>query len=450
MCFSERTTRHQGQPKRHYPFQWVLSPGLTLGCVLIAGFQATPGYAETLDEAWHIALASDHSVKSAQATTTSARQRVDAAASSRLPSLTLEAGYSAKTDPSAVDVSDLGLPVEAFQVDEKQSASYAASVAVPLYTSGRIHNRIKAAESQAEAAQLDESAVLQMLKLDVAEAYIAVLRARQDKIVADSQVDSLAAHAAETDSLFKQGLTDRNAVLSARVTLADARQQVIQAQNRVDLALSAYNRLLQRPLDTRASLEDPAPQNPPEALPKLIDRALAQRPEILSLTRQVETLQHQSAAERATNRPQLTLNGGYRYDQNKFQVNEGAWAVGVNLKWNAFDGGRSGHDSSAIAKQASALAESLADQRSKLGVAVRKTWLDLHESQSRLEVSQQAVAQADENLRVARSLFKRGMAKHTQVLDAEQLRTRTLNNHTQARYDHLMSAIRLRYELGEL
>jgi len=423
---------------------------LFISWIIIAALQATAGHAETLEEAWQIALAGDHSVKSAQATTASARQRVDAAASSRLPSLTLEAGYSAKTDPSAVDVSNLGLPIEAFQVDEKQSASYAANVAVPLYTSGRIHNRIEAADSQAQAAQLNEKAVLQALKLQVAEAYIAVLRARQNKIVADSQVDSLAAHAAETDSLFKQGLTDRNAVLSARVTLANTRQQVIQAQNRVDLALSVYNRLLQRPLDTSASLEDPAPQNPPGTFPELIDRALAQRPEILSLTRQVEALQHQSAAERAMNRPQLTLNGGYRYDRNKFQVHEGIWKIGVNLKWNAFDGGRSGHDSSAIAQQAGALAESLADQRSKLGVAVHKAWLDLHESESRLAVTEQAVAQAEENLRVARSLFKQGMDRHTQVLDAEQLRTRTLNNHNQARYDHLLSSIRLRYELGEL
>ena len=151
-------------------------------------------------------------------------QRVDAAESTRLPSLTLEAGYSAKTDPSAVDVSKMGLPVEAFQVDEKESYSYVANVAVPLYTSGRIRSRIEAADSQAKAAQLDESAVLQTLKLEVADAFIAVLRAQQDKVVADSQVDSLADHADETDSLFKQGLTDRNAVLSARVTLAASPQ----------------------------------------------------------------------------------------------------------------------------------------------------------------------------------------------------------------------------------
>ena len=450
MRLSEKTVRFRNETKRSHRSNRVPGPGPVLLCTLMLSLQSTPAHTETLDEAWRIALASDHSVRSAQATTTSARQRLDAAAATRLPRLTLEAGYSAKSDPSAVDVSELGLPVEAFQVDEKESASYAANVAVPLYTSGRIHNRIAAADSQAQTAQLNEKAVFQALKLQVAAAYIAVLRARQDRIVADSQVDSLTAHAAETDSLFKQGLTDRNAVLSARVTLADARQQVIQAQNRVDLALSAYNRLLQRPLETSASLEDPTPEVAQDPLPVLINRALAQRPEILSLGRQVEALQHQSAAERAANRPQVSLSGGYNYDQNQFQVNEGIWKIGVNLKWNAFDGGRSGHDSSAIALQASALAESLADRRSKLGVAVRKAWLDLHESESRLAVTEQAVAQAEENLRVARSLFKRGMAKHTQVLDAEQLRTRTLNNHTQAHYDHLLSSIRLRYELGEL
>jgi outer membrane protein TolC len=409
-----------------------------------------PGYAETLDDAWEVALATDHSLRAAHWKIESAEQSLGAARSRLLPSLTVDGSYNAKNNPSTVNISELGLPVDQFPADEKQSLSYGANISLPLYTSGKIRHGIDAANYGVEAAHFQETSAIQDLKMNVAKAYIAVLRMRRAYATAESHVVSLEAHARDAENLFKQGLTDKNALLSSRVALADAKQQALQAKNDVDIAGATYNRLLGRELSLAVDPEEIEPLGVDTALPDLTRRALLQRPAVLALSHQAEALREQAAAERSTRGPQATLNGGYNHVENRYQVDEGVWSVNLGIQWELFDGGAKKHRSTAIARQADALTEIRDDLQSKIELEVREAWLELHESSERTEVTRQAVAQADENLKVARNLFKAGMATHTQVLDAERLRTTTYTNHDNAIYDHVIAGLRLRRTLGEL
>ena len=424
---------------------------LTVVVIFVVGLLIPiSGYAETLDDAWEVALATDHSLRAAHWKTESAEQNFAAARAQRMPSLTVDGGYNAKNNPSVVNISELGLPVGQFPADEKQSFSYGANISLPLYTSGKISHGIDAANHGVEAEQLHEATAIQDLKMNVAAAYIAVLRMRRAYTTAESHVVSLEAHARDTENLFKQGLTDKNALLSARVALADAKQQALQAKNDVDIAGATYNRQLGRELSLAVDPEEIEPVGTDLALPDLTRRALMQRPAVLALSRQAEALREQAAAERAGKGPQAKLSGGYNYDENRYQVNEGVWSVNLGIEWELFDGGAINHRSTAIARQADALMETRDDLQSRIELEVREAWLELHESRQRTEVTRQAVAQADENLKVARNLFKAGMATHTQVLDAERLRTTTYSNHDNATYDHVLAGLRLRRTLGEL
>jgi outer membrane protein TolC len=406
---------------------------------------------ETIEQAWEVALGADHSLRAAHRTTESAEERLGAARSQRLPTLAVHGGYSAKNNPSVVDISELNIPpAQQFQVDEKTSYSYGTSVSVPLYTSGRISHGIDATNYGVEAAQFEQVRTIQDLKMNVAEAYISVLRARRTYTVEESQVTSLQSHARVTENLFKQGLTDKNALLSAKVALADAKQQALQAQNDVDIANATYNRLLGRPLGQVVELEELQIEAAGGDLPDLTQRALQQRPAVLALSRQVAALREQAAAERSARGPQAALSGGYDYIENEFRVNEGVWSVNVGLKWELFDGGSTNHKSAAIARKADALLESRTDLESKVALEVHQAWLKLRESRERISVTEQAIVQADENLKVSRNLFKAGMVTHTEVLDAERLRTITSSNHNNAIYDTAIAGLRLHRTLGEL
>jgi outer membrane protein TolC len=319
-----------------------------------------------------------------------------------------------------------------------------------LYTSGRIRHGIDATNYGVEAAEFGEAQTIQDLKMNVAEAYIGVLRARHARTVSDSQVKSLQSHARVTENLFKQGLTDKNASLSAQVALADAKQQALQAQNGVDIANATYNRLLGRPLGQEVAPEELQMEVMDGDLQDLTRRAIQQRPALLVLSRQVAALREQAAAKRSVRGPQAALSGGYDYNKNDFQVNEGVWSVNLGLKWDLYNGGSTNHQSMAITRKAEALLESRIDLESKVALEVYQAWLKLHESRERTAVTDQAVAQADENLKVSKNLFKAGMVTHTEVLDAERLRTTTASNHNNAVYDTAIAGLRLRRTLGEL
>jgi len=362
----------------------------------------------------------------------------------------LEAGYTALNETPAAQVDLLGQSLQ-MPLAQKDSTAYRAMATLPLYTGGRITRGIDAATAGLEAARLGETADAQNLKLRVADAYVNVLRASRMLKVTESHVASLQAHAQDVGNLHEQGMVAKSDLLSVRVALADAQQRKLQVANGLDLACAVYNRLLGRPLDQPVSLDELSPEaTTPEPPPALTERALAQRSELAALARQIEAMRHQAAAVRGETAPQVALSGGYGYQANRYQVHPGQWMVTLGAKWNLFDGGVVGHRANAVERQAAALTEQRDELASLIALQVRQTWLDVQETRKRLIVTQSTIAQAEENLLVARDRYANGLSTHTEVLDAETLRTGSESNHATALFDAALAGLRLKRATGEL
>jgi len=148
--------------------------------------------------------------------------------------------------------------------------------------------------------------------------------------------------------------------------------------------------------------------------------------------------------------PQVALAGGYGYQENDYLVDEGQWSLTLGLQWNLFDGGVSNHKANAIVRQANALQEQYRDFSSIISLQVRQAWLDLQETQKRIQVTSKAIAQAEENLKVSKNRYSSGLATNTEVLDAESLRSKSQYNHANARYDRMLAILRLKRTIAEL
>ena len=405
--------------------------------------------AETLEQAWEAALAVDHQLKVVRENSGAAVENLQAAEAARLPRLSLQAGYTVLDNEPAAKA-NLGPAPMQFPVAEKNSLSWQAVATLPLYTSGRIRAGIEAADAALQASQTQETSETLALKLRVAEAYVNVLRARRGVAVAQSHVTSLASHARDVENLHGQGMVPRNDLLAAQVALADARQAAIKANNGLDLARSAYNRLLGRPLAQPVTLADLQPEPIADPLPQLTRRALEQRPELYTLQAQIHALERQAAAIRAESGPQLALSGGYGYQQNRYQLHEGQWRVELGMQWRLFDGGEVRHRAAATRRQAAALRAQYEDRKTLVALEVRRHWLAVGETRQRIGVTEQAVAQAGENLRVSRERYENGLATNSEVLDAETLRVRSEGNHANAIYDAVLAVLRLKRAMGEL
>jgi outer membrane protein TolC len=430
---------------KHSMKNFRLLPLVGLAAALLAGNAA----AESLQQAWDTALNVDRGLKASRENTAAASSLLEAAKSARLPNVALEAGYTALDNTPTAKVDFLGQSLQ-MPLAQKDSAAYRAMTTLPLYTGGRIERGIDAATAGMDAARLGEAADAQNLKLRVADAYVSVLRASRMLTVAESHVTSLQAHARDGGNRHEQGMVAKNDLLSVQVALADANQRKLQVANGLDLARAAYNRLLGRPLDQPVLLDDLSPGVTQLPLPALTEQALARRSELAAVARQIEALRHQAAAVRGETAPQVALSGGYGYQENRYQAHPGQWMVTLGAKWNLFDGGVVRHRANAVERQAAALTE----QRDELACVIarqgRQTWLDVQEARKRLLVTQSAIAQAAENLFVARDRYANGLATHTEVLDAETLRMGSESNHANALFDAALAELRLKRATGEL
>lgn len=418
-----------------------------------AGLLASgPVPAESLADAWRMALDADAAVAASRSETEAANAERRAASRARLPVLDVGGAYTQYRDAPRLDID---MPTGRFQSppvfrdDALTTAS--ADLSIPVFTSGRITGAIGAAKAGAAGAAALEARTVADTKLAVAEAYVGVLRARLALAAARSNVESLAAHERDVQVMYEREAVAQSDLLAVQVALANARQQELRARNGLRLATAAYNRRVGQPLDREPELEMPvAPPVPGATLQSLVADATNERPELAALAARRDGLREAAKVERAAALPQLALRAGYMHLGNQILDREDFASVGVALQWRLFDGGQVQARTAALRSRARAADQQLADLRSQIALEVESEYLNRQDATARVAVGKAAVAQAEENLRIARELYGSGLGTNTQVLDAEALRLTALRNRDDAALDEVIAAYRLERSTGEL
>lgn len=410
--------------------------------------------AEDLESAWQEALGYDPGLQASRDQVSAAAKDLAASKALRLPTVGASAGVSRFNEAPEFDFSGAGVAASLPLFGDEYMRTVDARVTMPLYTGGSVKYGISAAQATLSARSSQSEAGTQQVKLAVARNYIDVLRAKRALAVADSAVTGLAAHVADVQDMFESGAVARNDYLSAAVSLADAKQRLLQANNALDLANAAYNRALGRDLGAPVDLDENLPgvnvQLELDSLESLTAVAIAGRQELGSIQAAAEAFRSQAQATRGKTRPQLALTGGYTSLQNDFLNRDDFWMVGVGVQWNVFDGGQSRNEASALSYRAQALSRERANLQSFIELEVRQAWLRWQETQERTRLTERAVEQADENLRVVRDRYRNGEGTNTEVLDAEMLRTLSRSNFDNAEFDARLALYELARGVGRL
>ncbi len=396
----------------------------------------------TLDEAWQEALVADGRLQAADAEQQAAAHLTAAAEAEYRPSLKLNAAYELRTDELAYRIMPPIAPVPIDQpFMQREFFEFGAQLRVPLYTGGRLAHGVEAAAHGAHAAGAERETRLLDLRYRVAQEYVGVLRAQDERTVARTYLDNLKAHLADVRALHREGRAPRNDVLSAEVAVSDAEHTLVVATHGLDAARAAYNRRLGRPLATTVDLK-PLQFRPFRAeLESATEKALSYRPELARLASDVAALCHRSEQARAARKAQVYAEGVYGFRENQYQDPQGIGAVRLGVDWNLVDFGRSEHRAESLAWRSQAMQRRFDHLASTIRLQVRRAWLHLDETRHRVEVAQNALGQADENARVTRSRYKNGLATNTDVLGAELLRVRTYRNYNHALYDAILAVM---------
>ncbi|MDO5565501.1 MAG: TolC family protein [Planctomycetia bacterium] len=272
---------------------------------------------ETLEAAQERAVSMSRKLQASGYKTDSARQKIAAARGVGLPKLAnTTVAMALNEEPvvtSEADLSQLihGLPPIQVNtpVAEKEFAASVTSVTIPLYLGGRVRAMVDSATALTSALQSGQQIDELDLRLKVAETYFMVLRVRSLLQIAQEAERTAAAHLKDAKRYFETGLVTKNVLLAADVAYSNTRQDVVKANNAVQLVQAAYNRLLWRNLQDPVSLADmdiPVLSGPLEPLTGMAVRC---RPELAALAAESQALAAQGRVQQANVLPQVALVG---------------------------------------------------------------------------------------------------------------------------------------------
>jgi outer membrane protein TolC len=143
--------------------------------------------------------------------------------------------------------------------------------------------------------------------------------------------------------------------------------------------------------------------------------------------------------------------GNYEINNNQFASDgQGSWSVGVVLNLNLFNGGA---DRARIAEAQANYQRALAQRErlgSAIGLEVHDAFLAHQTARDRVGVARDAVAQAEESLRIVQDRYDSGLTTIVELLDSEMALTAARTNLTRTLYDATVSQARLDLSLGRL
>lgn len=412
------------------------------------------GSTETLESAWRQALAADAELAASGANAESARASERAAQAGRWPTLELSASYTRFADAPALSVLTPDFSFASPRIfDNDDMVMGGAQLQLPLYTGGSLAAGIQAASSMRVAAEAHEQAAAAALKLDVARLYIELWHTRKLRSAAEAAVDALRAHTAAVEAMVASELRSRADLLATKVALAGAEDQLLRAQHAMALASGAYNRRLGQPLDRDPPLTESLPavrDLRAEALSALQSRALAQRAELAAASAGRDALAQQSRAEQGKRLPQFALLAGYQHLESTILDREDFSMIGIGMQWSLFDGGQARGKAAALRRASEAAEWQRKSLASAIELEVQQYWLGVNSADTRLRVARSALAEADENVRIARELYEVDMIANSQVLEAVALQQSAAAQASRAAMDTVLARIALLRSVGEL
>lgn len=394
----------------------------------------------SLEKSIEVALENNRQIHAAQQALREVSAKVRETRTSFFPQLSSQSTYTRLEEVPSFEISG-----SSTEMGKKEVYDAKASLNQPLYTGGALLYTHRGARAEFSASQGKYDKVRQGLVYNVKEAYFSVLKAQKFVEVSMQEVENIEFHLKVVQDYYEVGLVPRNDLLTAQVELANAKQKLIEARNKLRLAKSSFNIFLGRDLEAEVRIIDVETFEPQKfALKECVVSAYQDRPELREAQANISSGKARIKLAQSGYKPSISLRGDYDWQKGTMDAPdefEGAWTAMAIADINIWDWGKT-HSQ---VLQAEAGLEALRDSqillKDAISLEVKEAYLSLNEAQEKVEVMTKAIEQAQENLRIMEERYKVQAATTTDVMDAQTLLTNAMTSYFQALYDcHIAKA----------
>ena len=191
-----------------------------------------------LEKCVKVAVENNLSIKASQISLAQSEITRKQAAAARLPNLNIGTGISwnfgRSIDPTT----------NAFLTETFVSNNFSLNSGVVLYDGMRINNTIRQTQTDESAARFDIQQIIRDISLNVATAYLSVLFAEENMIVAENQLRLSRQQLDLINKLINSGARPENERFDAEAQVALDDQQMVIRKNGYDLALLQLKQIM--------------------------------------------------------------------------------------------------------------------------------------------------------------------------------------------------------------
>lgn len=459
---------------------------LVLASFILLQFQNVFAQATTLEEAIYSALQNNNKIKQYKEKLVQKEFQNLEAWGNFLPTVDLQASYTHLNDPMQIDLSPIkdvivtlqsknqvelaniynviqtqtqlsdaqraalysqystqldALIPDFTETFKKQDYKTATLIGVqPLFLGGKLYAAKKFASDELDASNIELKQVSDQIIQETVNNYLNVVLMKNVVKVRKDVLAGIEHHKDDAKKMYDEGLIANHNLLRAEVAVAEAERNLSDDENRLDLALIALRISMGLDENEPIAISDTLVYNNfADSLNVLISKAFTDQPILQLISKKKDAASDKYIAERANFLPTLAAFGKYEMYPEYLSSLEPRWAVGLQLKFNIFNGLK---DYSKLQNAVHIEREVNyveADARHKITLWVNKSFKDVTNSRVKYNKLETTEELAKENLRLNNKRFQSGMGTSLEVIDAELSYEKVKIDMLQSLYDYYKS-----------
>jgi outer membrane protein TolC len=302
--------------------------------------------------------------------------------------------------------------------DPSQIENYATKLEIqqPLINLDGFYQR-KSAKSKMEAMSLKTERTSDYLVFEVEKAYMQLQLAYKGVAVLEKALEAANANKRLADNSFKQGYLQRADVLNVEVRVTEVKNQLQTAKSNVQNTSNYLSFLMN---DDTYVLYMPSDSLSVSNF-KNVDQTISEnRSDIKAMQLASNAYEAMNKADKMAFLPRLNAFGSYElYDDEIFQGDSNGYLFGAQLSWDIFQGskrfGKAQKSRAEFEKSKLEYQQYVSQSNLELNKAKRM----LVDAENRLKLTNLALEQSRESLRIRTSRFEEGLEKTSDLLMAE-------------------------------
>jgi len=377
-----------------------------------------------------------------------------------VPGLDARIGYSRTiTGPTDHTFSDPATGVlihgiSGIDVSKYYSASLGASQSWSL--GGYNFYEIREKDASKNSIKNSYELTRQELIFSVKQAYFDVLKAQMLLEIQKEALKRADEQLKIAQTRYELGAASYSDVLKAKVLHGDVKLALITAENTVKLAKASLNSWMGQdvnaPIEVEENLTKPGFGHSYE---EALDKAMLDNPSLNKAKFDLNSAKAQFGMARSGFFPTFGVSGSYSWSNENLDElknirrRDYGWSLSASVSFNIFDNFSKNYNLSYAKANRNSAHENYYQTKRDVALELKQAFLNVEEAQQKIDLSEEKVASAREDLDLVQEKYNLGSASILELLDAEVSFKQSESDKVEALYDYNLAVAQFEKAMGK-